>query len=115
LWYVDTLGGATEPTQASLIGASDATGSLRADVCYLSELFLCASRPKGVASLRWLVVNDAYGAVHVERKVSADRLVKEGWALSGDACKGTATSFRIGEGGVKGFALALPVVLRPVK
>lgn len=116
LWYVDTLGGAiAQPTQAWLVGTSDATGSIRADVCYASELFYCAKRPKGAASLRFFVLKERYGAVRIHREVRADRLVKEGWALSGEAGTGTSTSFRIGDGAVKGYALPLPVVLHPVR
>jgi len=115
LWYVDTLGGATAPTEAWLVGTSDANGVLAADVCYVSELFLCANRPTGTASLRWFVLKESYGAVRLDRKVSAERLVKEGWALVGETCKGTASSVRIGEAGVKGYPLRLSVVLRPVK
>jgi hypothetical protein len=114
LWYVDTLGGVTAPTQAWLVGTSDTNGALQADVCYMGELFYCAKRPTGIASIRFFVLKESYGATRLDRKVGADLLVKEGWALSGEACKGTATSFRIGEAAVKGYFLALSTVLRPV-
>lgn len=68
LWYVDTLGGVTEPTQAWLVGTSDANGALRADVCYVSELFYCAKRPTGTASLRFFVLKESYGAIRLDRK-----------------------------------------------
>ena len=114
LWYVDTLGGATAPTQAWLVGSSDAGGSLHADVCYLDEVFYCAQRPAGAALLRFLVFKEGYGAKRLDQRVHAAQLVKDGWALGGEACKGTTNSYRIGEAGVKGFALPLSVILKPV-
>jgi hypothetical protein len=97
LWYVDTLGGATAPTYASLIGSSDVDGSLQADVCYVDEVFYCAQRPVGVQVLRFLVFKEGYGAKRLDQRVNAARLVKDGWALGGEACKGMVNSYRIGE------------------
>ena len=115
VWFVDTLGGSIDPMQASLVGSSGSDGVVRADVCYQSELFYCANPPRGTSKLRWFILKENYGVVKVERQVSAARLVKEGWALSGEPCKGTATAFRIGEGGVQGFTLPLSVTLRPAQ
>ena len=96
LWYVDTLGGLTAARYATHVATSDSEGRLNADVCYMSHLMYCAQRPKGQAAIRFLILKEGYGALKVNRRVDAARLVQDGWAVTGDPCKGGSADMKIG-------------------
>jgi hypothetical protein len=115
LWYVDTFGDALDESRASRIGSSDTGGRVGADVCFVSEVFYCATPPRGKPVLRFFVMKEGYGAVRLTHVARAEALTKDGWALVGAPCKGEGSSLKIGEGGVNGYAVPLDIVLRSVR
>ncbi len=115
LWHVDSLGGVVPAEQAWLVGVSDAKGNLDADVCYLGEVMYCAKQPTGAVGIEFFVLKDGLGVGRIKQSIPAHRLVKEGLSLVGEPCKGPTKSFRIGEGGVRGYPLKVRVVLQSVQ
>ena len=112
LWHVDSLGGVIPADQAWLVGTSDEKGNLDADVCYIGTVMYCAKKPTGAIGIEFFVLKDGLGVGRIKQSIPAHRLLKEGMALVGEPCKGTAKSFRIGEGGVRGYPLKVNVILQ---
>lgn len=115
LWHVDSLGGVVPADQAWLVGASDAMGNLDVDVCYLGEIMYCAKPPTGAVGIEFFVLKDGLGVGRIKQSIPAHRLVKEGLSVVGEPCKGPTKSFRIGEGGVRGYPLKVKVVLQSMQ
>jgi len=115
LWHVDSLGGVIPADHAWLVGTSDAKGNLDVDVCYLGTVMYCAKQPTGAVGIEFFVLKDGLGVGRIRQSIPAHRLVKEGLALVGEPCKGPTKSFRIGEGGVRGYPLKVNVVLQSMQ
>jgi hypothetical protein len=114
VWYVDTRDAAVAPSDARLIGTTDAQGRFKQDLCYMYELFYCAHAPNGMVSLRYMVLKDGFGVLRLEHTAPASNLLQQGWAIEGTPCYWEALARKKLPVG-RGYPLKLAGRLRPVQ